>query len=57
MKDSLEKISESRQKYKHGFVTELESERPKKGLSEETIKYISKKKDEPEWMLNWRLKA
>jgi Fe-S cluster assembly protein SufB len=36
-------------------VTEIESDRPKKGLNEETIKFISKKKNEPEWMLTWRL--
>ena len=42
-------------KYKYGFVTEIESDRPKKGLNEETIKFISKKKNEPEWMLTWRL--
>ena len=42
-------------KYKYGFVTEIESDRPKKGLDEETIKFISKKKNEPEWMLTRRL--
>ena len=42
-------------KYKYGFVTEIESDRPKKGLNDETIKFISKKKNEPEWMLTWRL--
>ena len=42
-------------KYKYGFVTNIESERPKKGLDEEVIKFISKKKKEPEWMLTWRL--
>ena len=42
-------------KYKYGFVTEIESDRPKKGLNEETIKFISKKKKEPDWMLTWRL--
>ena len=42
-------------KYKYGFVTEIDSERPKKGLNEEIIKFISKKKKEPEWMLSWRL--
>jgi len=42
-------------KYKYGFVTEIESDRPKKGLNEKTIKFISKKKNEPEWMLTWRL--
>ena len=38
---TLEKYSQN--KYKYGFVTEIESDRPKKGLNEETIKYISKK--------------
>ncbi len=42
-------------KYKYGFTTEIESDRPNKGLNEETIKYISKKKNEPEWMLSWRI--
>nr|MBT6353759.1 Fe-S cluster assembly protein SufB [Pelagibacteraceae bacterium] len=41
--------------YKYGFVTNIDSERPKKGLDEEIIKFISKKKNEPEWMLSWRL--
>ena len=41
--------------YKYGFVTDIESERPKKGLDEDIIKFISKKKNEPEWMLSWRL--
>jgi len=53
--DSIRKISEG--KYKEGFVTDLEEERPQKGLSEEIIKYISNKKNEPQWMLDWRLKA
>ena len=44
-------------KYKYGFVTQIESERPKKGLNEDTIEYISSKKNEPKWMLEWRLKA
>jgi Fe-S cluster assembly protein SufB len=43
--------------YKYGFVTEIESEKAPKGLSEDTIRFISAKKDEPEWMLNWRLEA
>ena len=43
--------------YKYGFVTDIESERPKKGLNEDTIKFISKKKNEPEWMLKWRLEC
>ena len=41
--------------YKYGFVTNIDSERPKRGLDEEIIKFISKKKNEPEWMLSWRL--
>ena len=41
--------------YKYGFVTDIESERPKKGLDEDIIKFISKKKNEPEWLLSWRL--
>jgi len=42
-------------KYKYGFVTDIDSDRPKKGLNEKIIKFISKKKNEPEWMLSWRL--
>ena len=45
------------QSYKFGFVTDIESDRSKKGLNEDTIEYISKKKKEPKWMLEWRLKA
>ncbi|MFS8037981.1 Fe-S cluster assembly protein SufB [Xanthobacter sp. AM11] len=43
--------------YKYGFVTDIESEKAPKGLSEATIRYISAKKNEPEWMLDWRLDA
>jgi Fe-S cluster assembly protein SufB len=43
--------------YKYGFVTEIESERAAKGLSEETVRFISAKKNEPEWLLEWRLEA
>jgi len=42
-------------KYKYGFVTNIDSDRPKKGLDEEVIKFISKKKNEPQWLLTWRL--
>ena len=45
------------EKYKYGFTTDIESERAPIGLSEETIRFISAKKDEPEWMLEWRLDA
>ena len=43
--------------YKYGFETLIESEKPPKGLSEDTVCYISAKKNEPEWMLAWRLDA
>ena len=43
--------------YKYGFVTDIESEKAPKGLSEDIVRFISAKKDEPEWMLNWRLDA
>jgi Fe-S cluster assembly protein SufB len=43
--------------YKYGFETVIESEKAPKGLSEDTVRFISAKKDEPEWMLEWRLDA
>lgn len=43
--------------YKYGFVTDVETERASKGLSEDTVRYISAKKNEPAWLLDWRLKA
>src|SRR5207342_3113352 len=43
--------------YKYGFETKIESDKAPKGLSEDTIRFISAKKNEPEWMLNWRLDA
>lgn len=51
----LEEITSS--EYKYGFVTDIENESAPKGLSEDTIRFISAKKEEPEWMLEWRLKA
>src|SRR5688500_12496864 len=45
------------QEYKYGFVTDIETETIPKGLNEEVIRSISAKKNEPEWMLEWRLKA
>jgi Fe-S cluster assembly protein SufB len=44
-------------KYKYGFVTDIETETAPKGLSEDTIRFISTKKGEPEWLLEWRLRA
>jgi Fe-S cluster assembly protein SufB len=43
--------------YKYGFETLIESEKAPKGLSEDTVRFISGKKNEPEWMLAWRLEA
>jgi len=43
--------------YRYGFETLIESDRAPKGLSEDTIRFISAKKDEPAWMLEWRLEA
>ena len=44
-------------KYKYGFVTDIEMETAPKGLSEDTVRFISAKKNEPTWMLEWRLRA
>jgi len=44
-------------KYKYGFSTDIENDMAPKGLSEEVIRFISAKKDEPEWMLQWRLEC
>ena len=40
--------------YRWGFVTDIESESAPPGLSEDTVRFISKKKNEPQWMLDWR---
>jgi len=45
----------AQEKYKYGFITEIDSDRPEKGIDEKIIKFISQKKKEPQWMLNWRL--
>ena len=50
---SLEQLKE----YKYGFTTDIDSIRAPKGLNEKVIKFISKIKKEPKWMLDWRLKA
>ncbi|HCO54551.1 MAG TPA: Fe-S cluster assembly protein SufB, partial [Pelagibacterium sp.] len=44
-------------KYKYGFETIIESDKSPKGLNEDTVRFISAKKNEPEWMLEWRLEA
>jgi Fe-S cluster assembly protein SufB len=43
--------------YKYGFETEIEMEKPAIGLSEDTVRYISARKNEPAWLLEWRLGA
>ena len=44
-------------KYKHGFVTDIDQDFAPRGLDESTVRFISAKKGEPEWMLQWRLEA
>lgn len=51
----LEEITNS--EYKYGFVTDIEAEEAAPGLTEDTVRWISAKKNEPEWMTEWRLKA
>ena len=41
------------EKYAHGFTSDIEQEFAPKGLSEDTVRFISAKKQEPEWMLEW----
>ncbi|MFQ5785163.1 MAG: Fe-S cluster assembly protein SufB, partial [Alphaproteobacteria bacterium] len=43
--------------YKYGFVTEIEADTAPKGLDEDIVRLISAKKGEPEWLLDWRLRA
>lgn len=55
MSAELEQLTQT--EYKYGFVTDIEQEFAPRGLSEDVIRLISSKKNEPEWLLNWRLKA
>lgn len=58
MQSEQELIEEVASKeYEHGFITDIEMEILPPGLNEETIRFISQKKEEPEWMLEWRLKG
>ena len=43
--------------YEHGWTVDIEADQAPKGLNEETVRFISHKKEEPEWLLEWRLKA
>jgi Fe-S cluster assembly protein SufB len=55
MTDALRELTE--QQYKYGFVTDIDEDRIPKGLSEDVIRLISRKKGEPGFLLDWRLKA
>ncbi|MBT3917391.1 MAG: Fe-S cluster assembly protein SufB [Rhodospirillaceae bacterium] len=54
--DTVDQV-QSVEKYKYGFVTDIEADQAPKGLNEDIIRFISAKKEEPEWLLEWRLKA
>ncbi|MBM3653403.1 MAG: Fe-S cluster assembly protein SufB, partial [Alphaproteobacteria bacterium] len=43
--------------YKYGFSTDIESEKAPKGLNEDIVRFISAKKNEPQWLTDWRLEA
>ncbi|MBT5570362.1 MAG: Fe-S cluster assembly protein SufB [Alphaproteobacteria bacterium] len=55
--EALEQVRTIGEQYKYGFVTDIEADFAPKGLNEDIVRFISKKKEEPEWMLEWRLKA
>ncbi|MBR0552607.1 Fe-S cluster assembly protein SufB [Stakelama marina] len=54
---NAEALAAANKKYEWGFTSDVEQELAPKGLNEDTVRYISAKKGEPEWMLDWRLKA
>jgi Fe-S cluster assembly protein SufB len=56
--ETVEKVqSLAGERYKYGFVTDIESDLAPKGLSADIVRFISAKKGEPQWLLDWRLKA
>jgi len=55
--ETVQKVHELSGKYKHGWETEIEMDYAPKGLNEDIVRLISAKKDEPDWMLEWRLEA
>ena len=57
MSDNAEIDRQIDREYEAGFVTDVESDTLPPGLTEDTVRFISKKKGEPEWLLEWRLKA
>ena len=56
-KAELEQKFATAPEYKHGFVSDIEEDILPKGLNEDTVRYISEKKGEPDWLLEWRLRA
>ena len=54
---TIESLRSLQGDYKYGFVTDIESDFAPKGLNEDTVRFISAKKEEPQWLLDWRLKA
>ncbi|HLK23032.1 MAG TPA: Fe-S cluster assembly protein SufB, partial [Caulobacteraceae bacterium] len=56
VKETVERVAEL-EAYRHGFVTDIDQEFAPRGLSEETVRFISARKHEPHWMLEWRLGA
>ncbi|TCT11310.1 iron-regulated ABC transporter membrane component SufB [Tepidamorphus gemmatus] len=58
VRETIEQVREiDVDRYKYGFFTEIESEKAPKGLNEDIVRFISAKKGEPDWMLDWRLDA
>ncbi|GLQ06978.1 Fe-S cluster assembly protein SufB [Sneathiella chinensis] len=55
--ETVEQVASVSEKYKYGFVSDIEAETAPIGLSEDIVRFISAKKEEPEWLLEWRLKA
>ncbi len=56
-KETLSTVKSVGDTYKYGFSTDIETEYAPLGLNEDIVKLISKKNNEPKWMLDWRLKA
>ena len=55
--DTVEQVASVSDKYKYGFISDIEADTAPIGLSEDIVRFISAKKEEPEWLLEWRLKA
>ena len=55
--EAKEQVAKATSEYKYGFTSDVESELAPKGLSEDIVRFISARKNEPDWLLEWRLKA